>query len=383
MRIRVTHVATILAVFGAAALGTPACDSGTFPAYDRVQLLQETTEMLVLPALDRAATQSDAMRTAATALCASPSASTLGAARSAWHDSFLAYHATVAFQIGPSRSLHFTSLANWPADLTVLESIALGIAPYTGPIDASFVDALGTTESGYVALEYLLFAYPSYVGPDDTSTLAALASPRRCALAAALADRIARLSEDVNAAWRPNGGNYEDVFINASDPTVFTSPQSAVQELVSQVDEALDKIRDDRLGTPLGRTMHDGPIQSPYAHASVAAMEACFESAASVWSGTPHGLDAFLRTRNVRLADAMIMQFDRTRTELAALESPPLSPPWEEYADGHDQLVLGVENASYAAGNAAYDDLVVLQDALTSDVGSTMGLSVGLPTDGD
>jgi predicted lipoprotein len=377
MRIRVTSLAL---AFGAISVAHVACDSGAYPAYDRVQLLRETTEMLILPAFDHAATAAGALRTTTAALCATPTPATLQAAQSAWRDSFIAYHATVAYQIGPSRAVHLTSLANWPPDIDLIDDdIVPGVSPYTGPIDASFVNSLANTETGYAALEYLLFAYP----PASTDTLSALADARRCALAATLADRIAGLTEDVNAAWRPSGQNYEDIFVHASDPTVFVSPQASVAELVSQVDEALDKIRDDRLGTPLGRTMHVGPVESPYAHASVAAMEACFASASSVWSGTPHGLDAFLRTRNVRLADGMIAQFETARVALAALESPPLSPAWETYADGQDRVVAGVENPDYAAGNAAYDALVVLQQALTSDVGSTMGLSVGLPADGD
>jgi predicted lipoprotein len=373
MRIRVTQSSQIL-VGICVMIAFGACDSGAYPRYDRVQLLRETTEMLVLPALADATARGHTLRTTTASLCASPNVTTLAAARSAWRDSFVSYHATVAYQVGPARTSHLTSLANWPPDLSLVEDIASGAPPYASPIDASFVDALPTPTAGYSALEYLLYAYPDYVDHDDTLTLAALADARRCTLAAMLADRIARLTEDVNAAWLPSGQDYADVFVNATDPTVFTSPQAAVAALVSQVDEALDKIRDDRLGTPLGRTTHHAPVQSPYAGASVDAMQACFGSALAVWSGTPHGLDAFLRTRNARLADGMIAQFDATRDAIAALQSPPLAEPWETYATAP---------VDHTAGNTAYDGLVVLQQALTSDVGSTMGLSVGLPADGD
>ena len=211
-------------------------------------------------------------------------------------------------------------------------------------------------------------------------TLAALANTRRCTYAATVADRIARISEQVNTAWSPTGGNYADVFVNATDATIYSSPQAAVGFLINQIDEAIDKVRDDRLGRPLGRTVNTGPIQSPYAHASVAAMEACYAGAARAWSAPPHGLDAFLRTRNTMLADTVLAQFRTGTSTLAALESPPLTPAWETYANGTAHVA---GNPAYVAGDAAYDALRALQALLESDVGSTLGLSVTRPNDQD
>lgn len=351
------------------ALCLPSCEGPGYPPYDRTQLLREITDSLILPALEDQVTQSDALRTATTGLCTTTNATTLAAARTAWVDALVAWNATIAYQVGPARTLDLHAHADWPADLVAVEAIVAG----TTVIDAGYVDTLGLGTRGFAPLEYLLFAYPNYTAPDDTMTLAALRDARRCTYAAMVADEIARIAEQVQTAWSASGGNYQDAFVNASNPNEFSTPQAAVSALVSQVIEAIDQVRDDKLGTPLGRTTHVGPVQSPYAHASVVAMEACFGSASDAWLGTPHGLDAFLRTRNTQLADSVVSQFGSTETTIRALESPPLTPEWESYVAGTDHTV----------GNTAYDALQALQTTLGTDVGATLGLSLVLPGDGD
>ena len=370
MRVRVicARLVSLLLVCGAG-LTVTSCDPVGYPAYDRTQLLTEVTDSLIVPAMHEQTTRATTLRTTTAALCTTTNATTLTAARTAWVDALIAWNGTVAYQLGPATTLGFEAHASWPAETAAIETIIAG----TDTIDAHYIDTLGSPVRGFATLEYLLFAYPGYTTTDDAMTLTALGNTRRCTYAAMVADELARLASQLDTAWRPSGGNFRDVFVNASDPNTYSTPQAAVSALVSQVIEAIDQVRDDKVGSPIGRTTHAGTVQSPYAHASVAAMEACLSSASDAWLGTPHGLDAFLRTRNTRLASSVMSEFTATQAAISALESPPLSPAWESY-------VAGTE---HAAGNTAYDHLQTLQTSLSSDVAATLGLSLVLPGDGD
>ncbi len=368
MRVRVISwgLGSFLLFCGASLAG---CEPVGYPAYDRTQLLTEVTDSLIVPALHEQTTRATSLHTATTALCTTTNATTLAAARAAWVDALVAWNGTVAYQIGPAATLDFEAHASWPADSVAIEAIVDG----TDEINAHYVDTLGAPTRGFTTLEYLLFAYPGYTTADDAMTLTALGNTRRCMYAEWIADELARLATQLETAWSPSGGNFRDVFVNASDPNTYTTPQAAVNALVSQVVEAIDQVRDDKVGTPLGLTTHTGGVQSPYAHASVAAMEACLRSASDAWLGTPHGLDAFLRTRNERLATSVSSEFTAAEAAVMGLESPPLTPAWESYATG----------ATHTEGDAAYDRLQTLQTSLSTDVAATLGLSLVLPGDGD
>lgn len=354
----------------AAMLAVPACDGPAYPPYDRGLLLRETTDMVILPGYADAATQSTALHTSVGALCAAPSASGLTAAQTAWRSAFLAWQATAAYQLGPTRDLNLgPEVATWPTNVAGIEANVAA----TDTIDAHYVDAQGAGSKGFYALEYLLFAYPSFTTTDDAMTLAALGDARRCAYAVALADHVERTVARARDGWSATGGNYAATFTGGFPNATYSSEQAAVNALISQIRDAVEQTKVDRIGRPLGRTVTTGGIESPYAHVSVASMEARIDGAHETWTMAPHSPDAFLRTRNAMLADRLITQFGTSSSALNALESPPLTPAWESYVAGTDHV----------AGNAAYDALGLLEQTLAGDVASTLGVSIAGAVDGD
>ncbi len=361
-----------LSLSTAASLACPGCDGPSYPPYDRGALLRETADMVILPGIAASRASAADLHTSVGALCAAPDAGRLTAAREAWTTAFLAWRSTTAYHFGPARDMNLgPELATWPTNVTAIEANVAA----TDAIDAHYVDALGAGSKGLSALEYLLFAYPGYTARDDAMTLAALGETRRCAYAVALADHVERVTGQLETAWSAGGGNYVGTFVNAGNAgnTSFTSQQAAVDALVSQIREAVERTKVDRIGKPLGRTVATGGVESPYAHVSVASMQACVDGAHDAWTIAPHSPDAFLRTRNAALADEVLGQFAAASTALAALETPPLTPEWESYVSGAD----------HAAGNAAYDALGLLERTLAGDVAATLGVSIVSAADGD
>jgi predicted lipoprotein len=367
-------------VLGALALSGAmgACDAPSYPPYDRAALLRETTEMVILPGYADAASAASTLHTRTTALCmpvatgGTPSMADLTAARTAWREALLAWQHTSAYQMGPARDMNLgPEIASFPPITATIETNVTG----TTAIDAHFVDAQGSGAKGFYAVEYLLFAYPSYTTANDAMTLAALGDARRCQYLDALADHLARITTRVSDAWSPTGGNFAATFAEAgsSGNTAYTTQQSAIEALVTQMRDAVEHVKNERLGMPLGLRTTTGPVESPYAGASIASAEAVIEGAHDAWTVAPHSLDAFLRSRNVSLADRVLAQFMAGSDGLAALESPPLATPFETYVSGTD----------HAAGQAAYMQLTLLEQMFSGEIAATLGLSIVSSADGD
>lgn len=355
-------IAACALVLGAWVAG---CDGPSVPAYDRVELIREIGEEVIVPGYESVETESAALSDATSALCEAPSADTLSAARDAWRRTFLAWQRTMAFGFGPARDMNLgPEMAFAPTDPSAIEGQIAG----TTEITATFVDGLGGTSKGIYALEYLLFA------EDGDATVTALTDARRCAYVGALADHVKRTSTRLADAWRPSGGNYVGTLETAGalDNVVYPQELSAISALIDELVMTAEAIKVDKISTPLGRldiaAMPDA-LESPYANASVEAMQANLAGVRAVWMSTEHNFDEYVRTRNPDLADAALSQLDAADAAIAALPEP-----LAEYAAGTD----------HAARDAAYAALGTLHRTLGTDVGTTLGVMVGaFMNDGD
>ena len=224
----------------ACTLGALACSGPTYPPYDRDLLLEETGTLVIVPAYEDAATASLALHDATRALCTSPDASSLSAARSAWHDAFVAWRTTTAFQFGPASRLNLADLGSSQGAITTAANesmIEANLAAATpAHFDGPYLDALGGGSRGFHALEYLLYAYPGWTGTaDDAMTLAALGDARRCEYATFVADHLARQTAAVRDAWLPAGGNYLATFTTTGGTNPdFTTDQAAGSALMTK-----------------------------------------------------------------------------------------------------------------------------------------------------
>ena len=204
--------------------------------------------------------------------------------------------------------------------------------------------------------------------------MTALSDTRRCAYLSALTDHVKRTSTSLAEAWSPDGGDYANTLATAGETGNLTYPAqlSAVSAVLTEIPVAVDDVKATKVGKPLGHLdMPPMPdqVESPYAHASVEAMQAALEGLRTLWTGTEHDFDDYLRTRNPELADTVLAQLSAADDAVAALPEP-----LADYAGGAD----------HRAGDAAYEALGTLERTFTTDVGTTLAVSIGFsPSDGD
>lgn len=249
---------------GAILLGPTACDeeAGSTSTDLRLAILKSWTEQIILPAHHTLSTRTAALRDASARFCATPDAEGLMATRAAWDSARGAFDAISVFKFGPlvdyparlGPNLNF-----WPARTETIDGLLAGDAALT----AEALPGLGAPARGLPAVEYLLFG-PSATdaaafsagdsGGGDSGGGDSGAGPnRRCAyLVAATAD-AASLAAALDLAWSPEGGGFGD---ELSDPEgkglSLTSIQEALSEVVNRMLFALDDMRGEKLGKPLG-----------------------------------------------------------------------------------------------------------------------------------
>ncbi len=355
--------ASVLTAFGLILGGWVSGCGPTVPPYDRAALLTEVANDVIVPGYQDVQTQSGMLNDATTALCATPSTDSLGTARNAWRETFLAWQRTLAYVFGPAEDMNLgPEMAYWPTDPSGIEGQIGG----TTEITADFIDSLGAGSKGLYAIEYLLFA------DADDATVTALMDTRRCAYLSALADHVQRTSTTLFDAWSPTGGDYAGTLATAGADGNITYPAelSAVAAVLNEIPQAIDEVKAMKLGKPIGHLAAAMPdmVESPYAHASVEAMQANMEGIRTLWTGTTHDFDDYLRTRNPDLADMVLAQLDAADAALAAVPEP-----LSDYAAGSD----------HSAGDAAYEALGTLERTIAADVSTSLAVSISIPNDGD
>ena len=356
------------------------CDAP--PAYDRAALLRDTVDEVIVPGYDALDDAAAVLDQSAGTLCAAPDRASLEAARAAWLEAALALARTSAYQIGPAREMNLASeIGFWPSSPTAIERNVAA----TEPIDAGYVDALGAGSKGLPALSYLLFGgTPDATAPlrtDDEVVLALTTSPRRCEYVVALAAHVARTAHALSLAWRPEGGGYGEVLASAGDPDNVDYPdrETALVALITQLLETLKLAKNTKLGIPIGhRTGLPSPlaVQSPYASASVALMDADLRGARALWTEPTHSFDAMLAARDPALAERTRGGLDASVAGLVALGAVAETDTstFPSYAAGPDRTV----------GETAYTRMDDLEATLATEVAGRLGLSVAFSDmDGD
>lgn len=376
----VARVSIALVVLGTLSLST-SCDA---PAYDRGAILREAALEVIVPAYDALAVDATALHASASTLCEARTMANLTAAQDAWASTFDAFERTSAYRIGPAQDMNLADeMGFWPVSPDAIERNLAS----TTLIDAHYVDALGAGSKGLLAIAYLLWggtADPAWTRPDDAAIVAGLdADARRCEYLVALADHVERTSAALASAWRPGEGGYATTLGSAGAPGNATWPDqsAAVAALFTRMLDALKTTKNTALGIPIGhRTMMPSPraVQSPFASASVRAMQANLRGVHDLWdASTPHSFADWLETRDPQLAATVLGELDAADAALGALHQVAESDPshtFVSYAAGTD----------HAVGEAAYARIDAAETTLATDVAARLGLTVAFSDmDGD
>ncbi|HTO01800.1 MAG TPA: imelysin family protein [Microthrixaceae bacterium] len=253
----------------------------------RADALTQITDEVILPGLQASVDTTATLHTAVKDLCATPSDTTLDAARGAWGKAQGAWMATAAYRIGPIGELRSKAKIGYPISTEKLEK---HLAKDASEVGLGNIDELGADLRGLGAIEYILFT------PQSLSSLA----PQRCAFAEAAAASVNNGATELSQAWTDG---YAREF--------KSSGQSGIDDLVNGSLAALASVGDMALG-PEAKN-------SGAAHRALADAAEELGSVRAVWGDAPGGIDGLVAAKSVEAAKSFTNSLD---SAIASLDDP-------------------------------------------------------------
>jgi predicted lipoprotein len=248
--------ALILSLVLAAFAVQPASAGGRATA-----VVQAAVDGFIRPGYAALSERAAALDHAVQALCATPSAEKLDAARRDFQAATDAWSNVEIIGFGPvTEQNRLERLLFWPDRKGIgLRQVQAAIAGSNADAtDPARLAAMSVAMQGFGALEFVLFGTGS-------ETLAAPADSYRCRYGAAIAANIATIAADVEAAWRRPDGFAALWASPGSDNPLYQDGDEAVTELLKVFVNGLEQVRDVRLGGFLGRKAEDDrPRQAIY-----------------------------------------------------------------------------------------------------------------------
>lgn len=313
-----------------AEVATTAADAGSLVprGFDRLVMLENVTQQLILPNHEALVQALQALETAAVAFVDAPDPARLDAVQDAWLAANLARMALLPYRLGPvDDSLLHNRLDNRPPRTAFIDDeILAGDAP----IDAAYIDSIGSSSVGLGAMEYLLFDPAG----GDAAVLATFTggdhADRRRELLAALAQAATPKAEALLRIWSPDGDNYAQAFIDADmDEGEY---QGSMNMLANQIIADVEDIVSSRLGKPLGKRtngeIRPDLVEAPYSGASLPRIIATLEAEKGAFTGGDGpGLDDYLDFIGAMygeepLSQVIVRQFDAALAALRATDGP-------------------------------------------------------------
>ncbi len=343
------------------------CASATPPS--RQDVLASLTDELILPRYQAVAAGMGNLSDALDALCANPTAETLGEARTAWREARAPWMRSQSIWFGPVMQRRSRILVDWaPIDA---ERIEATLARRESVSANDVREFFGSTQRGLGAIEYVIFG-------EDAQVLAALDDPTgiRCQYVTALGDVVADEMSGVLADWTgdgSDGGGYAGYFKGTAG--VALVEQQAIDEVVRTSVFITRSINDMRLGRALGA---DGGQPDPSAIPGAGGNNAVADLRNQVLgmqdtylgSGADGslGISALVQGVSEDADERMRGHFTAALEAIDGLREPL-----------HSTIVSDPEPA-----RVAHQRIQELQRALNTEVVSLLGVTVGFAdTDGD
>ena len=325
---------------------------------DEAEVLASITDDVMVPSYEALASETAEFRDALNALCAAPSEAALSDAQEAWRGAREAWARSEASGVGPVLDRRSTGVIAWA--IVQPERIDTLLASDSA-ITADFVRSnISSTQRGLGGIEYVLF--------EEDASLAA--DSRRCSYltsaASVIADEAAALRDD----WTAGGSPYKDYFTGRADEPLETS--EAVAEVVRTQVFLIRTIVDMRLAGALGLRGDADPTAIPGGAGlnaladlrnQVLGMRDVYEGV-----GEGHGVSDLIVPLSEDADERVRAGFEAS---LAAIDA--VDGPLREAATESSPQALAV-----------YEALMALQDTISTEVVSLLGVSVGFSdADGD
>lgn len=325
---------------------------------DEAEVLASITDDVMVPSYEALASETAEFRDALNALCAAPSEAALSDAQEAWRGAREAWARSEASGVGPVLDRRSTGVIAWA--IVQPERIDTLLASDSA-ITADFVRSnISSTRRGLGGIEYVLFEEDAVLAADS----------RRCSYLTSAASVIADESAALRDDWTAGGSPYKDYFTGRADEPLETS--EAVAEVVRTQVFLIRTIVDMRLAGALGLRGDADPTAIPGGAGlnaladlrnQVLGMRDVYEGV-----GEGHGVSDLIVPLSEDADERVRAGFEAS---LAAIDA--VDGPLREAATESSPQALAV-----------YEALMALQDTISTEVVSLLGVSVGFSdADGD
>ncbi|MEP7241120.1 MAG: imelysin family protein [Devosia sp.] len=246
-------LAAVAAVLSLAATAAPAAE----PAIPSETIIRSAIDNAIRPGFAAFAVTTAKLRSDVAALCATPSADTLEAARAQFAVTVLAFARVEFIRLGPlGESGRLERLLFWPDPRGfVLKQVQAALAAKDATAtDPATLKGKSVALQGFGALEFLLFG-------SGAESLATAGDPYRCAYASAIAGLDDSIAAEISREWNEEGpdsavGHMLDPQPDADD---YRTPTEVLEKLAGVLIDGTETIRDQRLTPVIGTA--DGIIK--------------------------------------------------------------------------------------------------------------------------
>ncbi len=247
----------------------------------------------IVPRYAKFAEQSAVFHTSAQSFCALSEQTNddLELVKQQWQASNLAWQRIQWLKIGPVVDMLFR-IQFWPdSNRAVARAIDAHLL-YPETITSEYIATRNVGGQGFPAAEQLL-----YPANSEQSLLLSDDKEKRCQLMVAISDNLKNMSQQLNTAWQEKQGNYGQHLVQGSGE--FSGVKDALEELVTNWLEQIEKVKDEKVLKPLGDASPGLPLITEHtlSDLSLASIVANIETFDEIYSaGNGHGFSLILST---------------------------------------------------------------------------------------
>ncbi|GAW95850.1 hypothetical protein MTCD1_01453 [Colwellia marinimaniae] len=325
----------------------------------------------VLPSYQNLQASSASLSSQTTEFCAKASNNNddLVVLQQSWRAVVASWQTIAWLKVGPiMNDNRIFRLHYWPDSKDNVGRGVTNLLASSEDVNEAFIAKQRVGSQGLPALELLLFPEAN-----QDSLLNANDKDKRCQVLTAISANVATISEVVNSKWQIAGGNYHGQLTQGTGD--FSSKKDAVEELVTNWLEQIERVKDEKMLVPLSVASPGIPTiaEHVFSDESVRSIQKNIATFKVIYSaGGGHGFDNILidHLSQQNIATEMLTAIDN-----AIVSADALTGSYEDLLktdEGRAQIT------------AAIDALRAIRDVLTVDFVQATDINIGFNSnDGD
>lgn len=291
------------------------------------------------------------------------------ALQQSWREVMSSWQTIQWLKVGPIVENHRNlRLHYWPDSKNTVKSGITYLLATSEVVNETFIAKQVVGRQGLPALEQLLFAEAN-----QNSLLNASDKDKRCEVLIAISANIATVTTEVNNEWQIAGDNYYSQLTQGTGD--FSSKKDAVEELVTNWLEQIERVKDEKMLVPLSVSSPGIPSIAEHVLSgeTVVSIQNNINTFSVIYSaGGGHGFDNILidHLGQQNIATEMLSSIEGAITNANALA-------------GSYETLLKTDDGR-AQITATIDSLRAIRDVLTVDFVQATDINIGFNSnDGD